>query len=111
MTPETRAQGVIEDRILARHRVIAERLLEDGSLIEHAKSNLRLWAERRGEAAEPAWHTEWQAILEHPVGEVAALLTERSERATWLRSCSPFAGVLTAQERWRLLKESRHAQG
>jgi hypothetical protein len=111
MASEANAQRIIEDRILARHRLIAERLLADPSLIEHARSNLRRWAEGGAAEARPAWYTEWRAILDRPIGDIVAVLTERSEHAAWLRSCSPFAGMLSARERWLLLKEPRHAQG
>lgn len=109
MAHEANAQRIIEDRILAQHRLIAERLREDPGLIAHARSNLQRWAERRGEDAQPAWLGEWRAILNRPVGDVAAVLTDPSEHAAWLRSCSPFAGVLSPQERWRLRKELGNA--
>jgi hypothetical protein len=111
MASQANAQRIIEDRILVRHRLIAERLLEDHRLIEHAKSNLRRWADRHGEEVQPAWYTEWRAILDRPIGDIAAVLTERSEHATWLRSCSPFAGMLSPRERWQLLKEPPDAEG
>jgi hypothetical protein len=110
MAPRANAQHIIEDRILARHRLIAERLLEDPGLVEHARSNLRRWAEGGSAEAQPVWYTQWQAILDRPIGDIVAVLTERSEHANVLRACSPFAGVLSPRERWQLLKEPSHAQ-
>jgi hypothetical protein len=106
MTSAASAQRIIEDRILARHRRIAERLAHDPGLIDHAKSNLQRWAAIRGDDVPPTWLVEWQKILDGPVDDVVAILTERTEHAIRLRSCSPFAGALSPQERWQLIKEA-----
>ena len=42
---------------------------------------------------------EWEEILYRPWPEIAELITSMSEDATRLRSSSPFAGVLDADER------------
>ncbi len=42
---------------------------------------------------------EWQDILNRPWSEIAELITSMSDDATRLRSSSPFAGVLDANER------------
>jgi hypothetical protein len=49
---------------------------------------------------------EWRQLLETtPVTELVELLRSPSERATWLRQSSPFAGLLTPQERLTILRE------
>ena len=104
------AQQVIEERILAQHHVIADRIAKDPGLIRHARSNLARWRERYVDEGLPLWFHEWQAILDAPVEGIVEILTERSDRATWLRSCSPFAGALSPRERWRILKGIDSAQ-
>lgn len=109
MTSETSAQRIIEDRILAQHRRIAERLASNPQLIDHAKSNLQRWTSTRGDDAPPTWLVEWRNILDRSVDDVVTILTESSEHATWLRSCSPFAGALSPRERWQIIKEAQGA--
>jgi hypothetical protein len=88
-------------RSLAMHTLIARKLARDPGLLAMARGNLKRWGERWGGDA-PAWLGEWQAILKRPWREVAALITELSPLATRLRQSSPFAGVLTPQERKRI---------
>jgi hypothetical protein len=93
--------GRLDLRSLAMHTVIARKLARDPRLLAVGQENLKRWSQRRG-GDMPAWLKEWEAILEQPWREVAALITELSPRATRLRQSSPFAGVLTAQERKRI---------
>jgi hypothetical protein len=92
---------VAEARSLAMHTVIAQRLIKNPTLIEHARRNLRRWAAKHPEA-KPRWMAEWRAILRRPVAEVAGLLAEPSERAARLRQSTPFAGLLDDSERRRI---------
>jgi hypothetical protein len=88
-------------RSLAMHTVIARKLALDPRLLAVARANLKRWAERRN-GDTPAWLEEWRAILKRPWREVAALITDPGPRAARLRQSSPFAGILTAQERKRI---------
>lgn len=88
-------------RSLAMHTLIARKLAQTPGLLAVAQENLRRWGERWG-GDSPVWLEEWRAILKRPWREVAALITELSPRATQLRQSSPFAGVLTPQERKRI---------
>lgn len=88
-------------RSLAMHTLIARKLAQAPGLLDVARRNLGRWAERWG-GDTPMWLEEWQSILKRPWREVAAFITELSPRATRLRQSSPFAGVLTAQERKRI---------
>jgi hypothetical protein len=109
MTSATNAQRIIEDRILAQHRRIAERLADNPELIGRAKSNLHRWRSMRGDEPPPTWLVAWQEILDGSVDDVVAILTDSSEHGIWLRSCSPFAGALSPRERWQILKEAQGA--
>lgn len=73
--------------------------------IDLAKQNLhRLQAQHtRGQLAR--WLGDWQVLLDGPVEEVLATLTSRTPRARELRQNNPFAGVLSDDQRVRVLWE------
>jgi len=88
-------------RSLAMHALIARKLARAPRMLRVARKNLKRWSERWGDDT-PVWLEEWQAILDRPWPEIAAFITELSPHATRLRQSSPFAGVLTRQERKRI---------
>jgi hypothetical protein len=96
----------LDERSLAMHRLVADKVQANPALLGKARDNLRRWQEMEG-CPKPAL-TEWQQILDGPVSHVVQFLTERSERATRLRQSSPFAGILTQDER-RLIYKSYSA--
>ena len=53
------------------------------------------------------WARGWLALLAKPLPAVASALTEDTEEMRDLRQNTPFAGVLTPQERWRILSDVR----
>jgi hypothetical protein len=89
----------IEERSLHLHKEIARRLQEDPQLLQIAKGNLIRWMGRDGEI--PAWR-EWSEILKCPLSEVLSVLVSRDERGMRLRQSSPFCGILTPKERWKI---------
>lgn len=99
--PSYSSHRLLEARSLAMHAVIARKIERDPALLEIARRNLERWSVRRN-SAEPAWLNEWREILNQPWQHVAALIAEPSENAARLRQSSPFAGILTNQERWRI---------
>ena len=89
---------ILDARSLAMHCKIAQKISRDPELLDKAKANLERWS-AKSEDPLPQYLHEWREILEHPWPELAELITSMSEDATRLRSSSPFAGVLTADER------------
>jgi len=89
---------ILDARSLAMHCKIAQKISRDPELLDKAKANLKRWI-AKSEDPLPQYLHEWQEILEHPWLEIAELITSMSEDATRLRSSSPFAGVLSADER------------
>jgi hypothetical protein len=87
----------VDERSLAMHRLIAEKVRANPALLDEARNNLRRWQEMDGSPVLTL--AEWEGILRGNAAEVAAFLEERSERATRLRQSSPFAGILTEAER------------
>jgi hypothetical protein len=87
----------LEERSLALHELVARKLLADPAVLTTARQTLRRWQESQGSPS--AALTEWERILSLRADQVAGFLVERSERATRLRQSSPFAGILTEDER------------
>ncbi len=92
---------LLEARSLAMHALIARKIEHDPDLLGIANRNIERWSARWKQGA-PAWLEEWREILRRPWQQVAAVMTEPSERGARLRQSSPFAGILTNKERWRI---------
>ncbi len=87
----------LDERSLALHRLVAQKLVADPSLLDLARANVGRW--QAANDAPSFALGEWEQILGQPIDEIAKLLVDRSERATRLRQSSPFAGILTDAER------------
>lgn len=90
-------------RSLAYHRVVAERLRADASILNAARARVARWLLE----SQTFYALRWREVLAGDVDAVAAVLTERSERAAELRQSSPFAGVLSPAERWHIWRLTR----
>src|SRR6266536_601843 len=102
LLPRRRRRGhrIAELQALAYHRLVAERLNEQ--IVENARRRLRRL--RRESRIDPRWADEWERILAMPLPQVAKTIGADTTRARELRQTSPFAGVLTEQERQRLVR-------
>lgn len=88
----------LDQRSLALHLAVAERIGRDSTIIDRALRNLARW-----ETSAPGpWIPEWRILLQGPRNELLEFMVERSERADRLRQSSPFAGVLSPLERRRI---------
>lgn len=94
-----------EERSIAYHEVIAERLLCDPSVRARAQERVGQWLASC--ESTPFYALKWAEVLSLPTPSLAAFLVERSELAFELRQSSPFAGVLTPRERWKIFSETR----
>lgn len=92
-----------EERSLAYHEAIAERMAVDPSILTAARARVRDWLGARDEP--PHYALAWDAVLARPLDAVRAFLVDRGERARELRQSTPFAGALSARERWRIWRE------
>ena len=97
MEPSYSDHNRLDERSLALHQLVAEKVRAAPALLDKARENVRRWQEANGSAS-PAL-AEWAQILASPASQVVALLAERSVRATRLRQSSPFAGILSEEER------------
>ena len=98
---------VAELRSLALHAAIGERLLRSPELIEDARR--RLQSPTTVHATAAYYRDEWLRVLADPLDRIVAFLREDSERARALRQSTPFAGVISARERWRIWRSVRES--
>ena len=104
--PTYSSHCLLEARSLAMHALIARKIERDPTLLAIAHRNIERWSTRWKDSP-PAWLKEWREVLRQPWQHVAALITEPSERGARVRQSSPFAGVLTSEERWRVYEAFR----
>ena len=92
--------ATVERRSLRYHRAIARRILGDPTIVERARARVDQWL-RDGSVAE-FYARGWLDLLNLDPDELNRFLVDPCERATSFRQVSPFGGVLTPRERWRL---------
>lgn len=96
--PTPRTHRTPELHALAYHRAVAERL--DERMVANARRKMQRW--RDSGRVDARWADAWLDILGRSVSSVGAAIAADSPAARELRQTSPFAGVLTEQERRRL---------
>jgi|SRR6185295_10502124 len=94
-----------EERSIAYHRLIAERLRDRPEVLEMARRRVEGWMSAAERA--PFYARNWAEKLAGDVDSIAAFLVERSDLATELRQSTPFAGAITPQERWEIWRRVR----
>jgi hypothetical protein len=97
-----------EERSIALHRAVADRLLEDPALVGRARARLDAWLSKG--LIHPVYGESWRRLLTGPLDRLLDVLTRDDDDARALRQCSPFAGVLDPQTRWRIWREGRAAE-
>lgn len=96
-----------EERSLALHRAIAERVRDDASILPRARGRVRQWLET-GQVAR-YWAEEWDRVLALSDQEICTWLVDESEHARAMRQVTPFAGVIDPRTRWRIWREVRES--
>ena len=96
----------LDARSLALHRLAVEKIRQQPQLMAVVANNLARW---RGcvSARTMPYIDAWQSLLDQGAEHMLSLAIEDSEFATAMRQSTPFAGVLTPQERWKFLREWR----
>jgi hypothetical protein len=89
---------ILDARSLAMHCKVVLKISQDSRLLEKARTNLSRWSAKI-DGPKPRYLKEWQEILEKPWPTIAEMMTSMSEDAIRLRSSSPFAGILSEEER------------
>ncbi|HIJ19679.1 MAG TPA: hypothetical protein HPP58_01390 [Deltaproteobacteria bacterium] len=89
----------LEERSITLHREVAKRLRARPELISMVRENLDRWIDENGEI--PVL-MEWQKILDSPVDNIIDVMVSPDEKGRHLRQSSPFCGILTSRERWKI---------
>lgn len=96
-------------RSLFLHQAITEQLRRSPDpVVRKARRNLRRMLDRHPEAGRLL--NDWMRILEGPVEQMIAAMTDTSVHARALRQVTPFAGVLTADQRAGVYREFRRRE-
>jgi hypothetical protein len=95
-----------ELRSLAYHARVAERLRADPSILAVARARAAEWCENRPRHATGAG--AWLALIDGDFERLLAILVSDDERGRELRQSSPFAGMLSPEERWALWSAVRN---
>lgn len=100
-----------QDRVsLEMARRVAAGLEEHPEWLELARANLNRWEARNADSPGlMRCYAEWRAILDRPVPEIRALLTQENDEGQRLRQNSPFVGVLSPAEVWEIKRRHREA--
>lgn len=107
---KTHSHKWLDQRSLALHRLIAEKIRNDTDLFENVKRTLARWHEIVCANSQP-YLEEWQRLVDLGIEECLAVATEDSEHANAMRQASPFSGILTNEERWEFFLDWAGADG
>lgn len=92
-------------RSLLLAHAIAGRIISDpAATLALARSNVRRMRETAARGAALIWLDEWERLLDGPLLTLLQTLTSSAPRARELRQNSPFAGLLTDEERASILR-------
>lgn len=90
-----------EQQSLALHRAIARKLVTNPeAVVAKARSNLSRWT---GKGTAKPLYAAWNVLLGLPPAVLAEVMTCDTDEAAQLRQSTPFAGVLSPQERDEIL--------
>ena len=95
--------SLYDAKSLALHSRIARNISKDPELLDKARKNLRRRRDNYDSDALPPFIVNWEELLTQPVQELAAFLVAVTDAAVSLRHFSPFAGVLSEEERQSIL--------
>lgn len=95
--------------LLLAHAIAGRIVADPDGTRALAWRNLRKMREGSSRGAAQVWIREWERLLEGSLTDLLTALTSPSPRSRELRQNSPFAGVLTNEERHRVLHTARSA--
>lgn len=94
---------------LLLHAAVKEKLMADSeTVIATAQANLIRWKASYG--FEPRWMGEWFIILEDGINRILPVLEGVDDHSVLLRSNSPFTGILSENERMKVLKQQEESE-
>ena len=97
--------------LLLAHAIAGKIVTDPAHALAVARANLRRMRTASARGAAEVWMREWARLLDGPLTELLAALTSPSPRSRELRQNSPFAGVLSDEERLRVLATANSPSG
>ena len=100
----------IDQRSLAMHKLVAQKVRADIGLLVRARATLDRWNAHVSPRTF-VYLNEWRNLMDSGLEAVLSVATEDSEHAAAMRQASLLACLLTNQERFALLKQwkAQHA--
>ncbi len=98
-----RTHQELDQRSLALHRLIADRIRQDPVLFDKPRQTLARWRTVVSQNSQP-YVQDWLQLIDSGMDVCLSVATQESERAAALRQTSPFCGVLTHKERFAFFK-------
>jgi hypothetical protein len=95
---------LIDARSREMHRIVADRIGRDPGILERARQTIARWRPNQSPRSMP-YLDRWQRLIDAGPDAVIAKLLEDSDDGDVMRQTSPFAGVLTNEERWAITGE------
>jgi excisionase family DNA binding protein len=97
-----------QERSLWLHSAVAGRLVvEPEATMERVERNLQQLERKHPSGMASAWIGRWRSIFDRGTDAILEMLTSRTPTTVELRQNSPFAGVLSPQDRARTLDAFR----
>ena len=106
------SNGVTLDELLARS--VADELERDRGLLRIPLENIGRWLQQ-GPISSPGWLERWRELLEKARGDedafrrILEILRSDAEEARRWRDFSPFAGVLSAEQRRAIIRQCNYS--
>ena len=99
----------IDATSLELHRAVARKVRQHPELLARAQNNLARWRKdvESGDGSSLRYLEAWEKLLSLDVESMLAVAMQESEEPTALRYMSPFAGVLTQEERLAIIRRRR----
>lgn len=107
---KTHSHQWLDQRSLALHRLIVEKIRRDPDLFENVKITLTRWSKIVCANSQP-YVKEWQRLVDLGMEACLAAAVEESEHADAMRQASPFCGILSNEERWEFFLDWAGADG
>ena len=98
-----------EERSIALHAEVAERLRREPSLLERVRARVEGW--RRDGSVHPGIARAWSDLLARPLPEILTAIVDPGEEARALRQSTPFTGILDQATRHRIRAAVRDRLG
>ncbi len=102
------AHELAEERSIAMHAVIAERIHRDPAIATRARARVDEWL--AAGKMHPEYAARWREVLDLPIDALCERITARDEWMRALRQSTPFVGVLDPRERWAIRRAVTEAR-